>query len=304
MNTATQFEKTQHHHEPTNAAEDNVVTVSAIIGEGASAHRVIRAGSWTLTSWVSAGGDEPRIRDIELGERLGFDRPRDIRKLVERLLSDGKLNDSSVRATVARTHIGVAERNVTEYWLSEAAVLKVVAKSETKVADALLDEMIRVYMLARRGLLSATVAAVPQFNLGELGRVIAAAITPMANAVASLSKRLEALEQGSRGSITRYELAGIRQQVAFITRGRVATGLAKSLPSARRWTYNRIGALAGWLGTGRAWALLPAGKLPDVLAELDALRREVDASIGALRANGRQLALRLLASNDTNKLAN
>lgn len=135
-------------------------------------------------------------------------------------------------------------------------------------------------------------------------RALSEAVRQQGAIMLTLAQRLDALEQGSRGSITRYELAGIRTQVAFITRGRVAVGLSKSQPSARRWTYNRLGALAGWLGTGRAWALLPAGKLPDVLAELDTLRREVDACVGAFRANGRQLVLPLYASNDTTKLAN
>lgn len=135
-------------------------------------------------------------------------------------------------------------------------------------------------------------------------RALSEAVHQQGTLILTFAQRLEALEQGSRGSITRYELAGIRSQVAFITRGRVAAGLSRSQPSARRWVYNRLGAIAGWLGTGRAWALLPAGKLPEVLAELDALRREVDASIGALMANGRQLVLPLHASNDTKKLAN
>lgn len=51
---------------------------------------------------VTLDGDEPRVLDEELGRRLGFARPRDIRKLIERPISDGILNDSDIRATVAR----------------------------------------------------------------------------------------------------------------------------------------------------------------------------------------------------------
>jgi hypothetical protein len=41
---------------------------------------------------------------------------------------------------------------VEEYWLTEAQALKVVSKSETDKADALLDEVIAVYMAVRRGM--------------------------------------------------------------------------------------------------------------------------------------------------------
>src|SRR5690606_18824762 len=77
------------------------------------------------------------------------------RELIERLIRDEKLNDSDVRRTARRTQVGFAEKQVEEYWLTEAQALKVVAKSETAKADALLDEVIRVFVLARRGLLPA-----------------------------------------------------------------------------------------------------------------------------------------------------
>jgi len=41
------------------------------------------------------------------------------------------LSQDDVRATTARTRIGIAERNVTEFWLSEPAALFIIAKSET-----------------------------------------------------------------------------------------------------------------------------------------------------------------------------
>ena len=49
--------------------------------------------------------EEPHIQDIELGTKLGYERPRDIRKLIERLVRDEKLNDVHQRATVARYEI-------------------------------------------------------------------------------------------------------------------------------------------------------------------------------------------------------
>jgi len=132
------------------ATEEEIPTVSSVIGEGVDAHRLVRVGAWELTVWVGRGDEEPRIRDLDLGERLGYANPIDIRKLIRRLEDEKKLKDLVVFATVAKTSGGRPGR---EYWLTEAQALKVVAKSETSIADALLDEVIRVYMLARRGLL-------------------------------------------------------------------------------------------------------------------------------------------------------
>jgi hypothetical protein len=122
-------------------------------GNGQEARSIIEVSGWTLVAWTGRNEEEPRVRDIDLAERLGYERPRVIRELIERLIESGKLNDSDVRRTVRRTLVGVAERDVEELWLTEAQALKVVAKSETAKADAMLDEMILVYRLARRGLL-------------------------------------------------------------------------------------------------------------------------------------------------------
>lgn len=115
--------------------------------------------------------EEPRVRDLELAERLGYDRPRDVRKLIARMIEEGKFASCHVRDTVSRTwhdgsvlvrrsaeavampRGGEREQEVAEYWLTEAQALKVIAKSETKRADQILDEVIRVFILARRGLL-------------------------------------------------------------------------------------------------------------------------------------------------------
>jgi len=99
------------------------------------------------------------VRDLDAAERLGFDRPRDIRKLIKRIWpnDNGPIN----RSTVARWIAGKGaerERVVNEYWLTEAQLLKVVARSETPIAEAILDDMIRVYLAVRRFLLAHPVA--------------------------------------------------------------------------------------------------------------------------------------------------
>lgn len=112
---------------------------------------------WTLGTLP--GEAEPLIRDLELGERLAFDRPRDVRKLIERLTAAGKLNDSELRATMAQT----GGRPARELWLTEEQALMVVTASETPKAIALTREIVRVFMAARRGQLVAAVASPPAF---------------------------------------------------------------------------------------------------------------------------------------------
>jgi hypothetical protein len=59
---------------------------------------------------------------------------------------------TGVRATVSRSSIpNGGFRDDSAYHLTEAQALKVAAKSETEPADKLLDEIIRVFLLAKEG---------------------------------------------------------------------------------------------------------------------------------------------------------
>ena len=59
------------------------------------------------------------------------------------------------------------EQVVNEYWLTERQALKVIAKSETEVADQILDEVIAVFVAYRRGQL-ATPQQVPVLSSSPL----------------------------------------------------------------------------------------------------------------------------------------
>lgn len=116
------------------------------------------AQGWEFSIWENMPDGEPRIRDIDAATRLGYSRPRDVRKVIKRIWPENKA--PYVRATMARSQTptgGTREVSVKEYWLTEAELLKLIARSETPVAEAILDEMIAVYMAVRRHL----VAAVP-----------------------------------------------------------------------------------------------------------------------------------------------
>ena len=85
---------------------------------------------------------EPRIQDVLIGHRLGFDRPRDIRKLIERNLE--KLNKINHCATVARRPEN-GGREVTEYYLDRKQSIFICMKSETDKAFDVQMEIIEVY---------------------------------------------------------------------------------------------------------------------------------------------------------------
>ena len=94
--------------------------------------------------------DDLMVEDLELAGRLGYERPRKIRDLIKRMLESGQLAPETVCPTVGQTS-AQGGRPSTIYWLNEKAALKVITKSETAMADAITDEIIDVYMAARRG---------------------------------------------------------------------------------------------------------------------------------------------------------
>ncbi len=111
------------------------------------------AHGWEFSLWEGAPDEEPRIRDVDAAERLGYERPRKIRELIERLYPG--YSGLYVRDAVEVTPMprgGARKTTVREAWLTEAQLLKVIARSETAIAEAILDEMIRVYMAVRRHL--------------------------------------------------------------------------------------------------------------------------------------------------------
>ena len=124
----------------------------------ADGRRVIRQDGWELSVWNDMLDDEPRIRDVDLARRLGFENVREIRRLIKRNFEERSM--PQVRVTVTRTRIpnrnAFREDAVNEYWLTEEEALFVVTRSRTTIATTLTKEMIRVFVAVRRGLLSTT----------------------------------------------------------------------------------------------------------------------------------------------------
>lgn len=91
---------------------------------------VLQVDGLALQRSVSDG--EFRIRDVDLAERLRYDEPRAIRKLIARMIETGELAGVQMRDTVSRIEKtrGVEHRAVTEYWLDRIEALLVVMRSD------------------------------------------------------------------------------------------------------------------------------------------------------------------------------
>ena len=115
---------------------------------------------------LSDVGGEPRARDEDIASRLGFERPRDIRKLIERNLSE--LESYGTCATVAHVKRG---NPVTEYWLNEEQSLLIAMLSEASNAPAVRAMLIKVFVAWRRGHLVEVKPAAANQNLAREARL-------------------------------------------------------------------------------------------------------------------------------------
>ena len=76
-----------------------------------------RPGSRALNALTLTPVDgEPRVFDLTLAERLGFERPRKIRDLIKR--NQSKLQRFGIIATVAKIH-DAAGRPASEFYLNQ-----------------------------------------------------------------------------------------------------------------------------------------------------------------------------------------
>lgn len=93
---------------------------------------------------------EPMIEDLALALKLGYERPYAIRDLIKRMCEAGSLKPDQVFRTASKTSEKGGRPGIT-YFLSEKAALKVITRSETEAADRITDEIIDVFMDARKG---------------------------------------------------------------------------------------------------------------------------------------------------------
>ncbi|WP_375628915.1 MULTISPECIES: phage antirepressor KilAC domain-containing protein [unclassified Bartonella] len=90
--------------------------------------------------------NEPRVRDVDLAEKLGFVRTRDVRKLITRNMQE--IERFGRCATVAHVIKG---NNVTEYWLNEEQALLIATLSNTEKSSQVRYMLIKLFVAWRRG---------------------------------------------------------------------------------------------------------------------------------------------------------
>jgi hypothetical protein len=103
-------------------------------------------------------GGQPRVQDLRLAEVLGFERPRDIRKLIQRHFSRLEAH-GEICATVAQIKPDQANprgagRRATEYHLNERQAYRICMWSDAPNADAVQEQMVEVFFAWRHGKLA------------------------------------------------------------------------------------------------------------------------------------------------------
>ena len=110
------------------------------------AHAAISAAPVFQSLAVAEFDGEPRVRDLDLAERLGFDRPRDIRKLIER--NRNEIEGLGTCATVAQVVRGNPTKEV---YLNEDQALLVAVLSNTPAARLVRAMLIKTFSAYRQG---------------------------------------------------------------------------------------------------------------------------------------------------------
>jgi len=242
--------------------------------------------------------DTPRVRDLDLAGWFGYERPRDIRKLLKRMEAEGKLRGVEWRATVARYSAGrsgkgIREVTVTEAWLTREQSLLVATQAEGDRAWALTEAMVKVFdaVLDRRP--AAPAPADPTMAL---------AVAQALGLVPKLIEQVQTLsaEVGSLRAEMSTGVIGETVALGEILRplGQIASLSAtpsKGPRSVRRRYENRLRSLLGHAGPGSRWSMLPR-RLLDVAQRQLALWLDEAIATRAQVIAGRQQQLPLKAN--------
>lgn len=98
---------------------------------------------------VGGDGDEARVRDIDLAERMGLARPRDVRRVITanwaEVAAHGEIRICALGAQNTRGRPGL------EYWLTEDQALAVVALLKTPRARDVRIVLVKAFGALRRG---------------------------------------------------------------------------------------------------------------------------------------------------------
>lgn len=283
-----------HHKTPTNASKPHpILRASSAVDGDPQEFTIERVGADTFVAHfcdkdlrLAAAAGTPRTRDLDFAAWLGFERPRDVRKLIRRMESEGKLRGLDVRATMARTsmpHGGEREVKVLEYWLTREQALLVATQSDTPRAWALVEVMVKVF----DGVLEMLRAPSTPSNDAVLVDLQRQVIT-LREILATQREIAAAAEQAVTARVVRLEAeiaSGLLGPLKGAEIDRRLTSLSKRATaySGRKWrSYRRSKAnflahALGHVGESSSWRFLPAGKEEHAFRTLAAMEREADA---------------------------
>lgn len=189
---------------------------------------------------VDVGG-EARVRDLDLAVRLGFERPRKIKELIERHMA--ALLRMGVCPTVGRTSGAQGGRPTEDYYLNRKQAIFITAKSETPEATDITIEIIEKFDAYEKG--AAQPATLPDFDDPRLLQTLL---------VEHLGKRIEAekrADAAEKKAEAASETVAAFDRIANAEGTLCITDAAKALqvqPKAlftfmrqRDWVYNRPG---------------------------------------------------------------
>lgn len=188
-----------------------------------SENAIVVAG-WALMP-PSNDVDEPRVRDTDLAERLGYDRPRKFRELVSKMVESNELPGVLVRPGYGRGRNQHGETSAVvvtnEFWLTEREALLVCARSEAPRAHEVRAMLVDVFIAYRRGQL---VPAAPPaaMTVAEFSAALAPHVEALARVtttLATISERLAAVESAQPHA--RQPLGVIGRIGASVIRGRL-----------------------------------------------------------------------------------
>ncbi len=237
------------------APDNNRVFVSEVIGEGDDSHRIVRVSGWSMVVRGTNVEGEPEIPDTLLAPRLGLPLHK-LRELSARHEKAGHISPRAIYPTVG----GNRGRPGKQRFYTEADALFLVTRSEAEGAVALTREMIRVFMLARRGLLRPVATPTDP----TMALAMAQALSLMQRLEARFEERLSSLS--AEVGTLRTELAtgvigeAVAQAEIHRPLSRIAAILAtptKGARSVRRRFENQLRALLGHAGPGSRWSMLP-----------------------------------------------
>lgn len=165
---------------------------------------------------------EPRVRDLDLAERLGFERPRKIRELIER--NKAEIEAMGVCPAVGQTHGPQGGRPTKEFYLNEEQALLVATLSNTSQAQAVRAALIRTFVAYRRGHLEQPAGLTDTESRKIIGGIVKAVITNQLQTI--LPQLVQAEIVSSQYTAVRGLTAGEVLDMAGFTNRKGLRGLA------------------------------------------------------------------------------